>query len=149
MSERKRHHNHHHSHKKNVENLEFTVKRRGKTIGGLYWAIQNLISHNPNARPMNRDGIKDYGDYLSKELDIATENIIRSQIEKGLNQLAIPSNFNCNTCYCDFNDEKRPIALSCGHVICSDDLIAYADDFQKLACPSCDAEYELICPLYV
>ena len=44
----------------------------------------------------------------------------------------------CDVCYLQYNEERRPKILSCGHTLCSICLLTIMRDrFLALKCPTC------------
>lgn len=115
---------------------EFTVSKRGRTIGGLYRALQWALDHPPtfveaNVVPENTP--------LEKNLDTIEQQIDVLALRLTEAGEPTPIDMCCNICYEDFNTGKnKPIMYGCGHIICSLCLIQLPrDGLGKRKCQSC------------
>ena len=138
-----------------ISRLEFTVKRRGYQIGGLYNSLQNVLDGNPGTYTLGNvtsDNADEVVKNMKKELESARTHIkqlISNKSEKH-EENNIPKGFDCNICFESYDTEnKKPIALSCGHIICEMCLITYTKKIKDAGCPTCRKKIERVFVLYV
>lgn len=157
-----------------IKRLEFTVKRRGYQIGGLYWVLQCMLEANPATYTLGSVAA-DSGETamlnMKQELQAARDhvratlgsratnsNTVTSNSESGPtgkqeaedSASDLPHNFQCNICFESFDkEEHRPVALDCGHVLCQGCLIKYTEKNKDAGCPSCKRPIQKILILYV
>lgn len=154
-----------------IKRLEFTVKRRGYTIGGMYWVIRTLIESNPYTYRMESVNVASGDqavDNLKEQLASARKQIrdmmeSRKQEGRPVADLEIPKSFDCNLCFNPFgmiseeSDKKgesepidrRPVAFGCGHLVCSQCLIDWTKQNKKTSCPTCRQEIKSMLTLYI
>lgn len=125
-----------------VEKLEFTVKSRGRRIGACYHTIQMLMQDNPHVTTVTLEDLR-------TQLTQARQQM--SALMQARAGGVAPTNtqkHDCVVCFEEFNqDECRPVALSCGHILCESCCLKQQERTAK--CPSCRKEFASFLPLFL
>lgn len=110
-----------------VKKLEFTVKSRGLRIGALYHTVQRLMDGHPDRVLVERVA-EDKNVIESLKTQLTQARTLAQQAMDARNQLATTAasdgggarqKFDCVVCFEEFDeDEHKPVALSCGHILC-------------------------------
>jgi hypothetical protein len=136
-----------------IERQDFTIRRRGAQIHGLYWSLHQLLNNHPHAQRM-----PDNSAALQEQLTAARDRIraLMAGTQQRPATVAAPTQnnpynrvrFGCNVCWETMADGPRqPVALMCGHIFCRT-CIGAALDQQNHECPSCRTPMDQFIPLF-
>ena len=128
--------------------MHFTASQRGKTIGGLYSALNWVINNNPQFIDANR---------VDEDVPILNPP---DNIEADIENLALlltngedptPLNMTCNICFETYDsNQHKPIMYGCGHTICLACLLQLPRDAAgRRKCQSCREIIEKVTVVYM
>jgi len=143
-----------------------SCKGRGSSIARLYWALQQTIDNHPNATAVVGDQslrhqLTQARALLAQRMGgpapaAAASSSSSSSAAAGLGQDEdLDGNGNgdpkqkhqCMICWTDFDDgEKKPVALSCGHILC--ETCACKEQETRAKCPACRKTFTSFLPLF-
>lgn len=152
-----------------------SVKQRGKRCASLYTMLQNVLSTHPNMVRVDERDLRVQLDQARAQLSqarsqLATEIARHEQPaaaaaaagdqdadaalaaagfvddEQGGRARDTPVAHDCLVCWDTFNDERRPVALPCGHILCEPCCLKQQERTPK--CPSCRATFDRFLPLF-
>lgn len=135
--------------KQRVKELEFTVKRRGYTIGGLYAALDVAMNNAASIYTIAvADDKVDITEFLKTQLEAAEKKRISDPNHNPVEEL--PKDFGCNICFETYNNgERKPVAMGCGHVSCNECMLKHAEKSASIQCPYCKKPIKTLLTLYL
>jgi len=132
---------------RDFDRLDYTIRRRGAQIGGLYCALQSVLAQLEQVEPqriVDTENVPVNVLRLGAEIQPDQEALILQHIQDLRRQIEslggpatpfeIPANFACNVCFEAFDTrEHLPVTLMCGHFLC----LGCLGNLRRLKCPSC------------
>jgi hypothetical protein len=155
-----------------IRNREHTITSRGSRMGAMYHTIRKLIEEHPDNVVFGRaDTTSELIESLKAQLSAsrvllqqrvsnatttttteATESVAANSGSESPSTYSTQS-YDCVVCYEKFNKtDHKPIACSCGHILCEACLVAYqascGSTNREVTCPSCRTVVKSFIPLF-
>jgi hypothetical protein len=123
--------------------LQTVVSTRGRTIGGLKFALEFLLEHGEDAGKRKISLAPGPG----QEVDVQS---VLERLKKDASQKAeIVEAKTCGTCYEDYDNlERKPVAFQCGHMSCLECCQKMIQTSNEWKCPWCKVPVTGITPLF-
>ena len=143
-----------------VEVADYTIKRRGITIGSLYHALGRTLEalHDPDAQMhfVDIDGVAIEAAHALEDDDDRAAALLAQVEDINMRVMAAPPageahpiSSNCDICFGDYNaTDKLPVTPLCGHVVC---LSCMTQTLQhgRIRCPKCNTDIRAITRLFI